>query len=45
MGNPLATPLLPIGVMAGKIVPCVRIGRVQVAVILGAPARYREPLD
>jgi hypothetical protein len=45
MENPLATPVRPSGVMTGKNRPLWPIGGVQVAVIPGAPARYRETLD
>jgi ABC-2 type transport system permease protein len=39
MENLLATPILPIEVMTGKIIPYVAIGLVQVSIILGA-ARF-----
>lgn len=38
MENLLATPLRPIEVMVGKIVPCLLIGAIQVAVVLFAAA-------
>jgi ABC-2 type transport system permease protein len=46
MENLLATPVRPIEVMLGKIIPYVLVGFIQVAVILGtAVALFRVPIE